>query len=373
MNTSGPHPALRLAFVLWSGELGGAETYVASLARVLRASSIDARVVVVGEAEPLAKRLRQAGVPFTALRFGRGRAAVRHPKRFAAAVGRAGSDGAVLPGGGFLAPVLRVGGYRGRIVAVEHGALLQEDAARRRSGLVTWLDDVIGDRFIDVHVAVSEFVRERMRTGPVVTIPNGVDLDLYRPVSKPGSLGEFVIGCVSRLIPGKGVEDVLVAARPTISRGARLRIAGDGSERPKLERLTEQLGIRNGVSFDGWLAGAGDIAGFWATCDLAITAPNDWVESFGLGAVEAMACGRAVVATRVGGLADAVVHGRTGFLAEPRDTESLTKGLLAYMDDRSLLAAHGASARARCEERFDIRGCAAEYVRLFRSANGASG
>ena len=106
---------------------------------------------------------------------------------------------------------------------------------------------------------------------------------------------------------------------------------------------------------------------------MAITAPNDWVESFGLGAVEAMACGRPVVATRVGGLADAVVHGRTGFLAEPRDTESLTKGLLAYMDDRSLLAAHGAAARTRCEQRFDIRGCAAEYVRLFRSANGASG
>src|SRR6185312_7591812 len=133
--------------------------------------------------------------------------------------------------------VLRVGGYRGRIAAVEHGSLLQTDARHRRSGLVTWLDDVIGDRFIDVHVAVSEFVRERMRTGPVVTIPNGVDLDLYRPVSTPGSLGGFVIGCVSRLIPGKGVEDVLVAAQPTISRGARLRIVGDGPDRAQLEQL----------------------------------------------------------------------------------------------------------------------------------------
>jgi glycosyltransferase involved in cell wall biosynthesis len=175
---------------------------------------------------------------------------------------------------------------------------------------------------------------------------------------------------VSRLIPGKGVEDVLVAARPSIARGARLRIAGDGPERPKLEQLVVELGIRDAVSFEGWLGDAGDIANFWGQCDVAITAPNDWVESFGLGAVEAMACGRPVVATRVGGLADAVVDSRTGVLAEPRDTESLGAALLAYIDDESLLAAHAAAARAWCEQRFDIRRCAAEYARLFGTASG---
>ena len=216
-----------------------------------------------------------------------------------------------------------------------------------------------------MHVAVSDFLRNRIRSGPAVTIPNGVDLELYRPATAPGTNEGFVIGCVSRLIPGKGVEDVLASAKLALARGARLRIAGDGPDRRKLEQQAEQLGIEESVSFEGWLVGVGDIAEFWNECDVAIAAPNEWVESFGLGAVEAMACGRPVVATRVGGLSDAVVDGRTGFLVEAGDADALAGRLLAYMDDRLLLAAHGAAAREWAAERFDITRCAVEYVRLF--------
>ena len=103
---------------------------------------------------------------------------------------------------------------------------------------------------------------------------------------------------------------------------------------------------------------------------MAIAAPNDWLESFGLVAVEAMACGKPVVATRQGGLAETVVHEQTGVLAETRDTDALGAALLAYMEDDSRVAAHGAAARRRCEERFDIRRCAADYASLFRGLNG---
>ena len=369
MSASTSDAGLRAAFVLWSGAIGGAETFVAALTRVLRASGVDAGVVMLEAAGPLADRLRRAGVPFTALDLDRGRAALWHSRRFAAAVDRAGADGVVLPASDFLAPALRLGGYRGRIVAVEHGSVLQTDPAHRRPALIERLDALVGARFVDVHVAVSDFLRERMRSGPVVTIPNGVDLELYRPSTAPGTNEGFVIGCVSRLIPGKGVEDVLASAKLPLAQGARLRIVGDGPDRRTLERHAERLGIRERVSFEGRLGGAGDIAGFWNECDVAIAAPNDWVESFGLAAVEAMACGRPVVATRVGGLADAVVDGRTGFLAEPRDIGALAARLLTYADDRELLATHGAAARERSEERFDIRRCAAAYRRLLRNGS----
>ena len=359
--------ALRLAFVLWSGAIGGAETLVAALAGVLRASGVDAQVVVLTRAEPLTERLRQAAIPFSELGLGRPRAALRHPRLLAEAVSRSGSDGAILPGSGFLAPTLRLGGYRGRIVAVEHGSVLQPHRLHRRSRLVDRLDRLLGASSVDAHVAVSNFVRGRMQSGSIVTIPNGVDLDLYRPTTSPRSEHPFVIGCVSRLIPGKGVEDVLVAAQPAILRGARLRIAGDGPERSKLEQLAKQLGIHDDVSFEGWIPDAADVAVFWGGCDVAITAPNDWVESFGLGAVEAMACGRAVVATRAGGLAEVVVPGRTGFLAKPGDTDALAAALLAYMGDESLLTAHGVAARILCERRFDIRRSAAGYAGLFQA------
>jgi glycosyltransferase involved in cell wall biosynthesis len=365
--TRTPDPGLRLAFVLWSGGIGGAETFVAALVGVLRASGVDASVVILRHAEPLAERLRQGGIPFSELAFARGRAALWHPRRFADAVSRAGPDGAVLAAGGFLPLALRLGGYRRRIVAVEHGSVLQTHRAHRRPRPTEGLDRLLGARAVDVHVAVSGFLRGHLRSGsrPIVTIPNGVDLDLYRP--PPASTGDtFVIGCMSRLFPGKGVEDVLVAAQAAISRGALLRIAGDGPMRSQLEQLADRLGIEKGVSFDGWIRDAPGVAAFWRECDVAITAPNDWVESFGLVAVEAMACGRPVVATRGGALDETVVHGRTGFLVKPGDTDALSTALLRYLDDDTLLAAHGAAARTWCEEQFDIRRCAADYVRLFR-------
>jgi glycosyltransferase involved in cell wall biosynthesis len=176
---------------------------------------------------------------------------------------------------------------------------------------------------------------------------------------------------MSRLVPGKGVEDVLVAGQDLVRRGARLRIAGDGPERPRLARLAEQLGIREGVEFVGWIQDEGDVAAFWSACDVAVAAPNDWVESFGLAAVEAMACGVPVVATRNGALSETVVHERTGVVVEPRDTHALAEALLAYLDDASLVKAHGTTAREWCEHRFDIQRCADAYVRLFRDQSTA--
>lgn len=362
---------LRLAFVLWDGTLGGAETLTATLVRVLREDmDVDARVVTVERAEPLAERLRSTGTPFSELGFRRGRAVLRDPRRFAGAVRRAGPDGAVLVSQGFLAFALRLGGYRGRIVAVEHGSLLQTHRAHRRFRLVDRLDRSLGARATDVQVAVSGYVGSLVaHRRPVVTIPNGIDLDVFRP-GRPRSPGAgFTIGCVARLVAGKGVEDVLVAAQAPIARGALLRVAGDGPMRPELERLAQRLGIAESVSFEGALAEPADVAAFWHGCDVAVAASNDLVESFGLVAVEAMACGVPVVATRSGGLRDVVVQGATGLLVPPHDTDGLAAALLAYLDDRGMSVSHGAAARARCEEKYDIRRCAEAYLGLFQPAS----
>ena len=360
---------LGLAFVLWDGRIGGAETFALALTRALRGSGVDARVVFVRAAGPLGPAFLEDNIPFEELRLKRGRATLSHPRRFAQAVATAGADGAVLVAGGFLALALRVGGYRGRVAAVEHGAVLQLDRLPPRARLLRNVDRLSGACAVDVHVAVSDFLRERLKGGsrPVVTIPNGVDLDVYRPSTSPRPGDGFVIGCSSRLIPGKGVEDVIAATQRLVPRGACLRIAGDGPERPRLERLAKQLGIHERVEFLGWVRGPHAVADFWNTCDVAISAPNDLVESFGLAAVEAMACGRPVVATRSGGLPETIIHGRTGFVVNPRDTHSLTTALLAYLDDATLLMAHANAARSWCEDRFDIRCCAAAYAGLFRS------
>jgi glycosyltransferase involved in cell wall biosynthesis/GT2 family glycosyltransferase len=362
----------RLALVLWSGEIGGAETFSIALARALRGHGADARVVFVTHAEPLVHRLYEAGIPFEALGLKRGRAVLWHARHFARLVSAAGADGAVLVAGGFLALALRLGGYHGRIAAVEHGSVLHSERSRRAKRLLRRVDRLSGGRAVDVHVAVSDFLRRRIEGGarPVVTIPNAVDLEAYRPSPSPGSNGSFVIGCMARLIAGKGVEDVLVAAQAVVPRGARVRIAGDGPERASLEALARRLGVAEHVEYLGWVADASD---FWASCDVAVVPSHQAVESFGLAALEAMACGRPVVATRNGGLAELVADGESGFLVPPGDTGALAAALRAYEEDPQLRAAHGAAARARCEARFDIARCAQSYLALFGDAGAERG
>ena len=308
---------LRLAFVLWSGAIGGAETFVASLARVLRDSGVDAQVVVLTRAEPLAERLRRSGVPFSELGLVRPRAGVMAPEvarrgSEPCRVGRGDPPCERLPGPGAATRRLprtdRRGGARvGPADRARPSSFLARRVARRAAGrqLRRRPRRRLGLRSRAHGEQLGRHDPQRRRPRPV-------------PAVVVASIGTaFVIGCVSRLIPGKGVEDAIVAAQPAIVQGARLRIAGDGPERATLERLAEQLGIRDGVSFDGWLPDASDVVAFWHACDVAITAPNDWVESFGLGAVEAMACGKPVVATRGGGLAEVVRPGKPASSQSP--------------------------------------------------------
>lgn len=271
--------------------------------------------------------------------------------------------------GGYLAAALRFGGYRRRIVAVEHGAILQGYGMRWHWRVLRALDRLSGARAVDIRVAVSDYVARRLRSGgrPVVIIPNAVDLDVYRPLPSDAATPprQFVIGCMGRLVPGKGFGDVLVAAREVLRKGARLRVAGDGPERPSLEKRSRELGLTQSVEFLGWVA---DAAAFWATCDVAVVPSHQSIESFGLTAVEAMASGRPVVATRNGGLPEVVAHNATGFLVEPGSTDAMAEALRRYFHDRNLLRVHGEAARVRCERSFDIARCAESYLALFSEA-----
>jgi glycosyltransferase involved in cell wall biosynthesis len=350
-----------VALVLWNGKIGGAETFTAALAGALRERG-DARVVFVEGASLLAGRLRASGVPFESLGLRRGREVLFHPRKFARATRRAGAEGAILPHGSYLAAALRLGGYHGRIVAVEHGSVLQPRRRRHPERALRWA--------VDVRVGVSRFISSSPGVAATVTIPNAVDLARYRPGPErlqDADSRELVVGCMARLIPGKGVDDLLAAAANELARGARLRVAGDGPERHKLEKLARALRIQRQVEFLGWVD---DASAFWRSCDVAVVPSHQWVESFGLAAVEAMACGRPVVATRNGGLAELVEHGRTGFVVPPGDVDALAGALRAYRGDPALRARHGAAGRLRCEERFDIRRCAESYLTVLEGGAG---
>lgn len=359
---------MKLALVLWNGNLGGAETFSAALARQLRGDGIDAGLVFVGRPDPLASALDD--VPHLTLGLGRGRDVLLRPFALARATRELGPDGALVVSPGYLPAALRVGRYRGPIVVVNHGAFMHDEAASAARRAKQRAVELSGAWAPEVEVAVSNLVLELLRRRPhakrLVRIYNGVDLDAFRP-AEPRAGDAPTFGWAGRLVAGKGVDDLLRAFAEVRRTGAKLRIAGDGPARPELERLSASLDLNGAVSFEGPLT---SVAPFWRDCDVAAMPSNQWVESFGMAAVEAMACGLPVVATRSGALPEVVEDGRTGALCARGDVSALAAAFERYATDSELRREHGRAARERCAAHFDLRDCAAAYRSVFESVGG---
>ena len=120
----------RIAFVLWSADIGGGETLLLSLANWLHPLGTMAEFIVIGGDGPLVDRFAAARLPYEVLNLAQGRAVLRHPRRLAKAVGACGPDGALLTECSFLGGALRVGGYDRPIVAIEQGGILVPPKAR---------------------------------------------------------------------------------------------------------------------------------------------------------------------------------------------------------------------------------------------------
>jgi glycosyltransferase involved in cell wall biosynthesis len=183
--------------------------------------------------------------------------------------------------------------------------------------------------------------------------------------ARPPLTGPPTVTFAGRLKPEKGA-DVLVRAFALARQrvpAARLAIAGTGSAEPALRTLVAELGLSDAVVLHGQL---GDealgpvIDGAWVHA-----VPSRWPEPFGLTATEAMMRGTAVVASEVGGLADIVLHERTGLHVPPGDIPALADALTRMLSDRDRADALGRAGRERALEHFSIDHCVAQFERLY--------
>jgi len=195
----------------------------------------------------------------------------------------------------------------------------------------------------DAVTAVSEFLRAETYRAfgcsgcEISVIPNFVNPAEYYPgpAGEPGQLagvgppGAKVVMHVSNFREVKRLPDVVrVFAKIRAVVPAVLVLVGDGPERPGAEAEAERLGVKGDVRFLGKLD---SVAELLRSADLFLL-PSE-TESFGLAALEAMACGVPVVATRVGGLPEVVVHGETGVLAPVGAVDTMASAALQLLCD----------------------------------------
>jgi N-acetyl-alpha-D-glucosaminyl L-malate synthase BshA len=207
----------------------------------------------------------------------------------------------------------------------------------------------------------------------VEVIPNFVDVQRFSPAA-PGtpattsSQALRVLTHVSSFRPLKRIEDVVrIFAAIRAELPARLDLVGDGPERPRIEALVRSLGLDGEVRF---LGERGELAPLLRESHVFLF-PSQ-TESFGLAALEAMACGVPVVASDVGGIAEVVRHGETGFLAPMGDVPAMIQYVRRLLADGELHALMARQARARAERNFLPAPAVDRYEAAYRRALGGA-
>ena len=215
----------------------------------------------------------------------------------------------------------------------------------------------------------------------IATVPCGVDLDEFAPADRAAArrdLGidasEFVVLQLGRMVPRKGVDNVIRAVAQLRNPGrARLVVVGGDAAPPgrtrsdemqRLVDLADACGIGERVTFAGHRPRS-ELAAYYAACDVFVTTP--WYEPFGITPLEAMASARPVIGSDVGGIRYSVVDGVTGYLVAPRDPGALADRLDHLQADAPLARAMGRAGARRVRAHFTWDRVAEELEAVYQA------
>jgi N-acetyl-alpha-D-glucosaminyl L-malate synthase BshA len=221
--------------------------------------------------------------------------------------------------------------------------------------------------------AISKYLRDKTLTDfsikrPIEAIPNFVNCDVYTPMEPAARAearrawapdGEKLLIHLSNFRPVKRVKDcVQIFARVAKEVPAHLMLVGDGPDRSQAEMLAFSLGIRERVHF---LGKQDSVTELLPLADLMLM-PSE-LESFGLAALEAMACRVPAIATRVGGVPELIEDGVSGALFPVGDVEGMAECAIELLNDPARLETMGAAARQTAQDHF----CASSIIPLYEN------
>ena len=234
-------------------------------------------------------------------------------------------------------------------------------------------------RQVDCFIAASEAIRQMLVADGVspertVTVHEGIDVDHVR-AAPPVNVHEVfwlphnapVVGNVAALVPHKGHRHLIEAAR-LVNRqmpDVRFIILGEGELREGLERQVREYHLEKHVFLPGFRT---DVLGCMKGFDLF--AMSSVTEGLGTALLDAMACERAIVATRTGGIPEVVEDGVTGRLAAPRDHAAMAQLLLALLADEDMRRQMGDAGLARVQARFTVERMVMETAAVYARVAG---
>lgn len=241
-----------------------------------------------------------------------------------------------------------------------------------------WLQHITARYAATRLVAVAPRLRDaylrawKLPPEQVVAILNAVPLERFLDIpERPANDADIVITNIGRLNPQKAQSLLLDAMQQVLQRypRARLMIVGQGRLEQELKLLAQTLGIAERVQFTGV---RNDVAEVLAETDIFVLSSR-W-EGLPVTAAEAMAAGRAIVLTDVGGNRDLVEHGAHGLIVPPNDVTALRDALLTLVEDGEQRRALGRAARERARHELDMGVFAQRHEALYESllvpANG---
>jgi glycosyltransferase involved in cell wall biosynthesis len=285
----------------------------------------------------------------------------------------------ILQGTGFLTNVVtRVAARKlpvslVNVVHVEPGASLLDEKSRAEY-VVRSIADRATNRRVDRYVAVSDAVARALGTqadvesSAITVIHNGVDPEAVRVAAIGPRSIELLhcpgacVGTVARLEPVKGVEDFVRAAALVADEDAHAHftIAGAGSLESRLYTLAAAVDVSHRLHILGHVTPVEPLVGA-----LDVFVLPSLSEGLPMAVLEAMALGRPVVATRVGGVPEAVEDGVTGLLVPPSDPAAMAAAILKLLRDPELAAQMGTAGRERVEREFTLERMSAGYLALY--------
>jgi glycosyltransferase involved in cell wall biosynthesis len=202
-------------------------------------------------------------------------------------------------------------------------------------------------------------------------IPNGVDVLRFKPdvsvskiKKKLGLEDKYIVFTLRHHEAKYGVE-YLIRAIPLVLRereDVAFIIGGDGSLRTYHEKLTRKLGVHESAIFTGKIP-QNILPFYYAACDVFVIPSLQ--EAFGLVVAEAMASGKPVIGTRVGGIPDQITDGMNGFLVEPRSPEQIAERILRLINSPRKAKEMGRAGRITVEEKFNLNKRVDKIVELY--------